>query len=159
METPYSTWPFGSLGAVAADGKVFIASSEHSPTVFFRGERIYAIDAFTGEEVWSILFSGRGMPSSVAMGVLVAENEGQGFTYAFGKGETETTVSASQKVISQGSSMLIEGTVMDMSPAQPNTPAIADESMSEWMEYLHMQQPKPTAVSYTHLTLPTTPYV
>ena len=155
METPYSTWPFGSLGAVAADGKVFIASSEHSPTVFFRGERIYAIDAFTGEEVWSILFSGRGMPSSVAMGVLVAENEGQGFTYAFGKGETETTVSASQKVISQGSSMLIEGTVMDMSPAQPNTPAIADESMSEWMEYLHMQQPKPTDVTGVEVTLET----
>ena len=28
---------------------------------------------------------------------------------------------------------------MDMSPAQPDTPAAAAESMTEWMDYLHMQ--------------------
>ena len=30
-----------------------------------------------------------------------------------------------------------------MSPAQKGTAAIGDEYMSKWMEYLHMQQPKP----------------
>jgi hypothetical protein len=28
---------------------------------------------------------------------------------------------------------------MDMSPASPNTPAVSDADMSEWMDYLHMQ--------------------
>ena len=28
---------------------------------------------------------------------------------------------------------------MDQSPAQPNTPAVSEADMSEWMEYLHMQ--------------------
>ena len=30
---------------------------------------------------------------------------------------------------------------MDQSPAQPNTPAISDASMSTWMDYLHFQMP------------------
>jgi hypothetical protein len=30
---------------------------------------------------------------------------------------------------------------MDLSPASPNTPCIADESMDTWMDYLHLQMP------------------
>jgi hypothetical protein len=35
--------------------------------------------------------------------------------------------------------MLIQGTVMDLSPGKPNTPAISDENMSVWMDYLYGQ--------------------
>src|SRR4030065_718263 len=59
--------------------------------------------------------------------------------YTFGKGKTETAVSIQNNVIAKGGSALIEGMVMDLSPAQPNTPAVAAESMTEWMNYLHMQ--------------------
>ena len=36
---------------------------------------------------------------------------------------------------------------MDMSPAQPNTPCISKESMSVWMEHIHMQNPIPANVT------------
>src|SRR3989337_2706888 len=64
--------------------------------------------------------------------------------YAFGKGETATTVSIQQDVIANGASVLIEGTVTDQSSGAKDTPAISDESMGPWMEYLYMQWPMPT---------------
>jgi hypothetical protein len=39
---------------------------------------------------------------------------------------------------------MIKGTVTDQSEGAKGTAAISDESMSAWMEYLYMQQPKPT---------------
>ena len=81
---------------------------------------------------------------SIADGVLVTGDELMGFEYGFSKGQTVTAVSASPSVTTEGSSVLIQGSVMDQSPAQPNTPAISDDYMSEWMNYLHMQQPLPT---------------
>jgi subtilase family serine protease len=82
-------------------------------------------------------------PTAVAEGTLFATNAYDGCSYAFAKGETTTTISLSTEVAAKDSSILVKGTVMDMSPAQPNTPAVSDASMSEWMEYLHMQQPCP----------------
>ena len=35
---------------------------------------------------------------------------------------------------------MISGTVTDQSPGAKDTPAIADECMGEWMEYLYLQQ-------------------
>jgi signal transduction histidine kinase len=43
-----------------------------------------------------------------------------------------------------GSSAIIRGTITDESAGAKGTPAISDESMSEWMQYLYMQFPKPT---------------
>jgi hypothetical protein len=82
-------------------------------------------------------------PTAVAEGTLFATNAYDGCSYAFAKGETVTTVSVSSDVAAIGSSILVKGNVLDTSPAQPNTPAISDEDMSDWMEYLHMQQPCP----------------
>src|SRR3989337_4055466 len=64
--------------------------------------------------------------------------------YAFGKGETATTVSIQQDVIANGASVLIKGTVTDQSSGAKDTPAIADASMGPWMEYVYMQKPLPT---------------
>ena len=36
-----------------------------------------------------------------------------------------------------GSSQLAQGSVLDMSPAQPGTAAISDADMTPWMEYVH----------------------
>ena len=43
------------------------------------------------------------------------------------------------KVIAKGATVQIQGNVLDQSPAQPGTPAVSDSSMSEQMDYLHMQ--------------------
>jgi len=141
METPYNSWPFGSTGPVVGGGIVFAPETEHSPTLYYRGNTLKAIDAFTGKEVWDIM--GYYVPTAIAYGTLLASETPTGFTYAFAKGPTATTVEVQNDVYAKGSAMLIKGTVTDQSPAQKGTAAVSDASMTAWMEYLHMQQPKP----------------
>jgi len=64
--------------------------------------------------------------------------------YAFGKGPSATTVTASPKTLTSDSYALIEGSVTDQSPGAKDTPAISDKFMSTWMEYLYMQQANPS---------------
>ena len=68
-------------------------------------------------------------------------NEYDGYMYVYGKGKSDTTVSAPQTAIPQGTSVLIEGTVLDQSPAQIGTPCVSVDSISTEMEFLHMQYP------------------
>jgi hypothetical protein len=73
--------------------------------------------------------------------------------YAFGKGPSATTVAASPKISTRGTNVLVEGFVTDISPGTkeyaltarfPNgVPAVSDENMTEWMQYVHMQYPRP----------------
>jgi len=42
--------------------------------------------------------------------------------------------------------MIIRGTVLAQSPAQPGTPCVSAESMSEWMNYLHTQGTIPSNI-------------
>jgi hypothetical protein len=46
--------------------------------------------------------------------------------------------------ITTGNSLVIRGTVTDQSSGAKGTPAISDDSMSAWMEYVYMQKPAPT---------------
>jgi outer membrane protein assembly factor BamB len=138
----YASSAFGSTGSLAGGGILFAPNTEHSPTFYYRNQKLHAINVTTGQKVWTI--SGIYNPSSIAYGVLVAPETPSGITYAFSKGPTQTTLSTSSKVLARGSPVLLEGTVTDQSSAQKGTPAIADESMTPWMEYIHMQQPKPT---------------
>ena len=59
----------------------------------------------------------------------------------FGKGESATTIAAPVTTVSNGTAVLVQGTVLDMSPAQPGTPCVSKESMTAYMEYLDMQKP------------------
>ena len=61
--------------------------------------------------------------------------------YVFGKGKSATTVSAPDVSVPLGTAFTIKGTVMDMSPGQPNTPCVSKDSMETQMEYLHLQMP------------------
>ena len=64
-----------------------------------------------------------------------------GFTYCYGPGQTTTKVTTPDTQVGSGIPIVIKGSVMDISPAQPNTPAVSDASMRTWMEYLHLQAP------------------
>jgi len=76
--------------------------------------------------------------------------------YCIGKGPSATTVTASPKISVHGSKVLVEGTVVDISAGTrqdeqaarfPNgVPAVSDESMGAWMEYVYMQKPRPADV-------------
>ncbi len=48
---------------------------------------------------------------------------------------------------------MITGTVTDQTPASKDTPAISDEYMTEWMEYLHMQKQFPVDAKGVTVTL------
>jgi len=144
-ESPYinvdgeGTYPFNS-GAMIADGKMYVYNTEHTTSwPMTRGWGLHCINIFTGELVWKI-----GNPMNygvVADGYLVAANSWDGYQYVFGKGKSETTVTAPDIVISKGEGVVIKGTVLDMFPAQPGTPCVSKESMSLQMEYLHLQRP------------------
>jgi len=151
----YSTLPFeNNMIYTIADGKVFAPTGDSHGVPRFRGAKLYAIDAYSGNEVWSINgYYQHSMP--VADGYLVAFNAYDNQLYCFGKGPSSTAVTASPKIIAKGNSVLIEGTVTDQSPGtktaevmakSPNTegvPCVADGYQEDWMEYLYMQQECP----------------
>jgi hypothetical protein len=110
------------------------------------------INATTGQTVWFL--NGGVSPSAEANGYLLGYSLFDGIDYVIGKGQTKTTVSIQNDVISRGDSVMIKGTVLDQSPAQKDTPAVSDDSMSEWMDYMQMQNatllnnpPKPKGVT------------
>ncbi|HLN89590.1 MAG TPA: PQQ-binding-like beta-propeller repeat protein, partial [Candidatus Binatia bacterium] len=163
FESPYGNYPIGISVIAGGNGLIYTTSSEHSPTQpLWRGPNLRCINATDGTEVWSILFWGANMgptdPSNVAMadGILVGLNYFDGELYAFGKGPSATTVSGPLSGALVNSALTITGTVTDQTPtgkrntndrfdfSLKDTPAISDESMDSWMEYLFMQQAKPT---------------
>jgi hypothetical protein len=102
---------------------------------------------------------------AIADGYLIALNGYDAQIYCIGKGSSATTVTGSPKVSRNGDSVLIEGTVTDQSPSGKRninggldlelkgTPAISDDDMTAWMEYLFMQQAKPENVKGVEVTL------
>jgi hypothetical protein len=148
----YPSMSFFSNSPQIADGKLYYANGEHSPTEpLARGWRLWALNATTGEYIWDI--SGGGAAGAIADGYLTYDNKYDGYMYVFGKGPSVTTVSAPQTAITQGQSIVLTGTVLDQSPAQPETPCVSAASMTQWMEYLHMQKPMPTNVTGVPVTL------
>jgi hypothetical protein len=152
----YITWS----QAIIADGKVYFSVGEHSPpSPLPRGGKLYCVDATTGELLWS--FEGNGFYATsrqinmggISSGILWYPNHIDGCLWAFGMGETATTVSASPKIIANGANVLIEGSVTDQTPSIKGTPAVSDESMGAWMEYLYANKPMPTNVTGVSVAL------
>ena len=87
-----------SLSAVA-DGKVYLHSSEHSPTKpLWRASYLRCVDINTGKELWKLLDFNMGL--SVADGYIVTGNQYDNLVYCIGKGPSASTVSAPSNVIS-----------------------------------------------------------
>jgi hypothetical protein len=155
----FPTYPFMQSVIAIADGKVFASTGQQYGDPLFRGAEMYAINADTGDELWSI--SGYYTGSvAIADGYLTCFNGYDNQIYSYGKGQTKTTVIGPEAVQPLGTEVLIKGTVTDQSPGYTcfdtpaaGTPAIADQYMSEWMEYLYMQQPYPDFVEGVEVKL------
>ncbi|MEM2704069.1 MAG: PQQ-binding-like beta-propeller repeat protein, partial [Candidatus Bathyarchaeia archaeon] len=141
----YGTWS----QIIIADGKVYFSVGEHTPpNPMPRGGKLYCVNATNGELIWSLegfyQKAGTTRYGGVHAGVLWYPTLYDGCIYFIGKGPSAVTVSASSTVVPVGSRVLIQGTITDESAGAKGTPAIADEYMTEWMEYLYMQKPMPT---------------
>ena len=151
LETAYGSWP-AYAGPTIADGKIFISNDEHSPdATIWRGGKLHVLDTETGNNVWNI--SGWFRIPAISDGILTATNSLDGQIYAFGKGPSKTTITTPDIAVTQGDSVMIKGTVTDQSPGTKDTPAISDEDMTDWMEYIYMQKVKPTNAKGVEVSL------
>jgi hypothetical protein len=155
FETPYGNYPL-SIAAVA-DGKIYLYTSEHSPNVPpYKGVLLRCVNATDGKELWTVpswLSGGAGTGYAVADGYFAYINLYDMQIYSIGKGPCALTVSGPQAASTQGQSVVISGTVSDQSAGAKQkvqsgefsvVPAMSDESMSAWMQYVYMQKPMPT---------------
>lgn len=157
-ESPYGNYPL-NVGAIS-DGKVYLYSTEHSPTTpLWRGSFLRCVNATDGTEIFKIQDFVQGF--ALADGCIVAGNWYDQQIYVYGKGPSATSVTASPEVSVHGSSVLIKGTVTDVSPGAQKiatsrgltVAAVADAEMQGWMEYLYMQQAYPTSAKGVEVTL------
>jgi hypothetical protein len=145
-----------SINAIA-DGILYTVVTEHTvQTPIYKGATARAINATDGTEIWTLSgYTGEfnEMNYAVADGYATWFNGYDNQIYTVGRGPSATTVAASPKVSVHGSSVLVEGMVIDTAAGTaqdeqaarfPNgVPAVSDESMSDWMEYVYQQRPRP----------------
>ncbi|HLN46489.1 MAG TPA: PQQ-binding-like beta-propeller repeat protein [Candidatus Sulfotelmatobacter sp.] len=147
FETPYGGYYSWHSAGIVADGKLYTWNNEHTPSEpITRGWKLFCLNATTGEEIWSMSYSsnvggGRSFAGAVADGYLAVSNSYDATMYILGKGKSAITVTAPDIAVPKGTGVVIKGTVLDQSPAQPGTPCVSKESMKTQMEYLHMQHP------------------
>ncbi len=166
-ETVWGNYPI--FVAAIADGKVYAFNNEHSPNYpLYKGERVRCIDAFTGQELWTLLgwagqSGGPGTSTSIlADGFLVYYNYYDNQIYSVGKGPSDTTLNIVDDVVAKGQSVMIKGTVTDICAGAKQlvqngefniVPAVSDTSQGPWMEYLYMQKPCPTGATGVPVTI------
>jgi hypothetical protein len=168
LETPYATWPLwtflcDSIGSTNGADPVgyFAVGHEYNPPLF-HGAQLIAINMTNGQPIWHELdFSVDS--TEISYGVVLSYNAYDGQIYAFGKGPSQTTVTAPDIGVTTATPITITGTVMDISPGTkqsavalnfPNgVPCVSDASESHYMEYVYQQQPIPTDVTGVPVTL------
>jgi hypothetical protein len=150
FETPYASngtadYSVQDIRVIGSDlnggAYVYVTDNEHTPSQpATRGWGLICLNATSGDFQWKIMGSNL-VVSSASDGYMFTGASYDGSMYVMGKGLSSTTVSAPQTALAVGSPIVISGSVMDQSPAQPNTPAISDATMDTWMDYLHFQMP------------------
>src|SRR4030042_3904364 len=163
-ESPYgrnSIWTF-TVGTIA-DGKLFVPEGHmYSPPLFHDAQQL-ALDLETGEKVWSIDAFDVTSGPAISDGIMVTLNAYDNQIYAYGKGPTKVTVSGPNTGSTMDIPVMIKGTVTDISAGSlqqavaanfPNgLPCVSDESMTDWMEFVYMQQPCPATITGVPITI------
>jgi outer membrane protein assembly factor BamB len=140
------------------DGKLYMGHSEHSPIdPKPRGAPFYCLNATNGDVIWESegLFrqSNWGGTGVIGDSIIATQDTYDQRVYAIGKGGSEITASIKNNVVPLGSTVLVDGTMMDVSPGTEDTttklrfpngvPAVSEESMSDWMLYVYKQFSRP----------------
>jgi hypothetical protein len=163
-ESPYghnSIWTF-TVGTIA-DGKLFVPEGHmYSPPLYHKAQQL-ALNLTNGEVVWSIDAFDVTSGPAISDGVMTTLNAYDNQIYAYGKGPTKITVTAPNVGVTTSGPIVISGMVTDISAGSlqqavaanfPNgLPCVSDESMSDWMEYVYMQQPYPSNVTGVNIRI------
>jgi len=151
-----------------ADGKIYVGTLEHSAEQPIpRGGPYICLNATSGDEIWRVngmfretRWGGNGV---IGDSIIATMDTYDQRIYAIGKGPSATTVQAPMTAITAGDSVVIQGTVTDISPGTkdyaltarfPNgVPAVSDASMSDWMLYVYKQFARPSNATGVEVTL------
>jgi hypothetical protein len=153
---PYPTF----IVAIGSD-VVYLVTSEHTvETPIYKGALARAVNATTGEEIWTLSDTTQEFFTNsyaIADGYATWFNGYDNQIYVVGKGPSKTTVTASPKVSTYGTHVLIEGTVTDMATGTQQTEqagkfpngvaCVSDANMADYMGYVYQQQPFPVNCS------------
>ena len=170
INDPYGEYKFNNDWrfriAIITDGKIYLEHTEHSPyDPKPRGAPFVAINETTGEEIWRLTLRGTEWGGTAIIGdsIIVRDNTYDQRVYAIGKGPSEIAVSIQNDIVPLGNPVLIKGSVVDISAGTADyaltarfpkgVPAVSDASMTEWMEYVYLQMPRPTDVTGVEVTL------
>jgi len=155
---------------VFASGVLYTFTGEHSPTnPLYNGAMTRAINATTGEEIWTLLdWSSCGLGNSmqsfpIADGYAAFYNCYDSQVYVIGRGPSQLTVDAPNIATTVGTPLVIRGTVMDISAGTrqseqsaryPNgVPCVSDESQSQFMAAIYEDQVMPTNLTGVPVTV------
>ena len=150
------------------NGIVYTTTTEHTVEIpIYRNAQQQAINATTGDLIWTLndVTSESGPPPCgyIADGFSVTLNGYDNQIYCVGRGASTTTVSAPSLAANCGQSVVISGTVMDVSSGTTQdeqtarfhngVPVSSDASMTDWMGYVYEQKPLPTNFAGVEVTL------
>ena len=145
-----------SINAIA-NGILYTVTTEHTiQTPIYKGALCRAINATTGEEVWTLssnVAEFNEMNYAIADGFATWFNSYDNQIYVVGRGPSVTTITAPNIAAAFGTPIVIQGFVTDTAAGTkqdeqaarfPNgVPAMSDESMTKWMGYVYQQQARP----------------
>jgi outer membrane protein assembly factor BamB len=146
------------------NGIIYIDTHEHTVnSPIYKNALTYAINATDGTEIWTLSADSNNAVGAIADGYSTILNGYDNKIYVMGKGPSQTTVSAPTLSVTIGNSVLIQGSVTDISAGtQQNeqtarfpdgVPVSSDASMKDWMGYVYQQQVKPTDFKGVQVTL------
>ena len=151
-----------------ADDKVYLGTLEHSAEQPLpRGAPQACVNATDGTEIWRIngmfrdtRWGGNGV---IGDSIIATMDTYDQRVYAIGKGPSATTVTAPDVSVELCKSVIIKGTVTDISPGTndpaitmrfPNgVAAVSDESQSAWMLYVYKQFSCPGDITGVPVTI------
>jgi len=146
------------------NGIIYTVTTEHTITTpIYKGALARAINATDGKEIWTLSAYTGGGHIAIADGFEALFNSYDNQIYTVGRGPSATTVEAPKAAITLGGSLVISGTVTDVSAGTtqnqqaadfPNgVPVASDASMTDWMGYVYQQKPLPTNFTGVPVTI------
>jgi hypothetical protein len=140
------------------NGILYTVTSEHTfETPIYKGALARAINATDGTEIWTVSSATAEFGSlgyAMADGYSTWLNGYDNQIYVVGRGPSTMTVEAPKASITLGGSLVISGSITDISAGTkqnqqatdfPNgVPLSSDASMKDWMGYVYQQKPLPT---------------